>query len=208
MKQLILLAGVLALTVSGFSQKINWQNMDLQKDTVFGISTEKAYADILKDKTPTKVKVAVIDSGIDSTHEDLAGVLWVNPKEIPGNGKDDDHDGYVDDVHGWDFIGGKSGDIHYENLELTRIVRRDEALYDGEDSLAERSKNPAGYAEFQKDWKDFSTQLETAKKDTAEISKVETILSELSEKTGKTDPTVDDLKALQLEDSSENAVRI
>ena len=207
MKRILLVAAILAFGIGGHAQKINWQNMDLQRDSVFGISTEKAYADILKDKTPTKVKVAVIDSGIDSTHEDLAGVLWVNPKEIPGNGKDDDHDGYVDDIHGWDFIGGKTGDIHYENLELTRIVRRDEAQYDGADSLAERTNDPKGYAAFQSAYKDFSNQLAAAKKDTAATHKVEEILTELAEKTGKTNPTLDDLKALQLDDSTQNAIR-
>lgn len=49
------------------------------------------------------VVVAVIDSGIDLDHEDLAGNLWTNPGEIPGNNIDDDENGYVDDVHGWDF---------------------------------------------------------------------------------------------------------
>ena len=109
-----------------------------------------------------------------------------------GNGKDDDHDGYVDDVHGWDFIGGDSGDIHYENLELTGLCAGMRALYDGEDSLAKGVKFRQVMLNFKRIWKDFSTQLEIAKEDTAEISKVGQFSAELSEKTGKIDRTVDD----------------
>ncbi len=50
------------------------------------------------------VVIAVIDTGIDFAHSDLAEGIWTNPDEVPGNGLDDDHNGYVDDVHGWDFI--------------------------------------------------------------------------------------------------------
>jgi len=51
------------------------------------------------------VVVAVIDSGMDLQHQDLAANLWTNPFEVPGNGIDDDGNGFVDDVHGWDFRG-------------------------------------------------------------------------------------------------------
>ena len=86
----------------------NWYNLDLVKDGYFGISTEKAYSSILNGKKPKqKVIVAVIDGGVDIKHEDLKDVLWTNSKEIAGNGVDDDGNGYVDDIHGWNFIGSK-----------------------------------------------------------------------------------------------------
>src|ERR1700722_7564653 len=107
----------LSTVLSVRAQKTNWQNLDLQQDTVFGISTEKAYTTLLKDKKPHPVIVAIIDGGVDTAHEDLRQVLWSNPKEVPGNGIDDDKDGYIDDVHGWDFIGGPKGDVNHENLE-------------------------------------------------------------------------------------------
>ncbi|HVZ24866.1 MAG TPA: S8 family peptidase [Sediminibacterium sp.] len=87
-----------------------WYLLDKNQDAYYGISLSKAY-DFLKttNRKPTKVIVAVLDSGVDTTHEDLKSVLWKNPGESPGNGIDDDHNGYVDDVYGWNFLGGKDG---------------------------------------------------------------------------------------------------
>lgn len=103
----------------------NWFNLDFSTDKVRGISTEKAYRDVLKYKKSRPVIVAIIDSGVDILHEDLSNKIWVNPKEIPKNGIDDDHNGYIDDVHGWDFLGSKSGeDIAKETLEITREYAR------------------------------------------------------------------------------------
>jgi cell wall-associated protease len=98
----------------------NWHTMDLSTDGFFGISLNQAYI-FVKGKKSKTVLVATIDSGIDTAQKDLQGILWVNPKEIPGNGIDDDGDGYVDDVHGWDFLGGKNGKCDY--TETTEEVR-------------------------------------------------------------------------------------
>jgi subtilisin family serine protease len=97
-----------------------WSHLDLVKDTVPGMSVDKAYAEVLKGKKGTKVIVGIVDSGVDINHEDLKSVIWTNPKEIPGNNIDDDKNGYVDDVHGWNFL----GDAIHEQLEMTRIVKR------------------------------------------------------------------------------------
>ena len=96
----------------------NWGHLDLAKDTIPGMSVDKAYAEIIKGKKGQKIIVAVIDSGIDISHEDLDGVLWNNKKEIAGNGIDDDKNGYVDDIHGWNFL----GDGYDEQLEYVRLV--------------------------------------------------------------------------------------
>jgi cell wall-associated protease len=112
------------------AQKLNWQNLDLKRDSVFGISTEKAYAEILVHKKKFKpVIVGVIDSGVDTAHEDLRSVIWTNPKE-KYNGKDNDKDGYIGDLHGWDFIGGLHGDVDKENLEMVRMIRSGKANSD------------------------------------------------------------------------------
>ena len=104
---------------------LNWQNKDLQADTVIGTSVDKLYNTVLKDMKPQKtIIVAVIDAGVDINHPDLQGKIWVNEDEIPNNNIDDDKNGYVDDIHGWNFIGNKKGEnISYENLEYTRVVK-------------------------------------------------------------------------------------
>ncbi|MDP5232073.1 MAG: S8 family peptidase, partial [Cellulophaga sp.] len=101
------------------TQKQTWGHTDLILDTIPGMAVDRAYADIIKNKKGEKVIVAVLDSGIDLKHEDLVNVLWKNTKEIPGNNKDDDKNGYIDDVHGYNFL----GESYNEQLEVARIVR-------------------------------------------------------------------------------------
>jgi cell wall-associated protease len=117
-KQNLLLVFGLVISVSSFAQGTNskaelvkgWHLLDKEKDGVYGISLDKAYDFLrLKNLKSKPVLVAVIDSGVDTLQEDLVHILWTNPNEIPGNGIDDDHNGYVDDIHGWNFIGGKDG---------------------------------------------------------------------------------------------------
>jgi cell wall-associated protease len=108
----------------------NWYNLDLSKDGYFGISADKAYSTLLNGKQPRqKTVVAVIDGGVDVNHEDLKDVLWINTKEIAGNGLDDDGNGYVDDIHGWNFIGSNKGNLAYDNLELVRIMQKYAPFY-------------------------------------------------------------------------------
>ena len=109
--------------------KANWQNLDLATDGVFGISTEKAYKELLKGKKSSPVIVAVIDGGIDEEHEDLKKIMWINTREIAANGKDDDKNGYADDVYGWNFIGSKKGNVHYDNMELVRLIKKLQPKY-------------------------------------------------------------------------------
>ncbi|HLA54717.1 MAG TPA: S8 family peptidase [Flavobacterium sp.] len=97
-----------------------WSHLDLVKDSLPGMSVDKAYNELLKGKKSTKVIVGVVDSGVDIEHEDLKDVIWTNTKEIAGNGIDDDKNGYIDDVHGWNFL----GDANDENLELVRILKK------------------------------------------------------------------------------------
>jgi hypothetical protein len=100
----------------------NWQLLDESTDHIAGISSERGMRELLAGKAPKKtVLVAIIDNGIDTLHADLRPNLWVNPKEVAGNGKDDDNNGFVDDVHGWNFIGGRDGkDVRWDTFEVTR----------------------------------------------------------------------------------------
>ncbi len=107
-----------------FAQKVDnktWYQQDFETDSVYGISLKKAYG-FLQNKKSTPIIVAVIDGGIDTTHEDLKSVLWTNPKEIAGNKKDDDKNGYVDDIHGWNFLGNANGkNVDKEAEEKYRV---------------------------------------------------------------------------------------
>ncbi|MFV5687482.1 S8 family peptidase [Flavobacterium sp. ZT3R25] len=106
-----------------------WSHLDIVKDTIPGMSVDKAYTELLKDKKGVKVIVGIVDSGVDIEHEDLKSVVWTNTKEIAGNGIDDDKNGYVDDIHGWNFL----GDITKEHYEYERIIKNknlvDEVTY-------------------------------------------------------------------------------
>ncbi len=113
---------------SSHAQQIpkSWYQMDFAKDSFYGISLNKAY-EFLKEKKKTAkpIIVAVLDSGIDTTHEDLRSVLWKNPGEIPGNGIDDDGNGYIDDVHGWNFLGNRDGrNVMKASDERSRVFHR------------------------------------------------------------------------------------
>jgi cell wall-associated protease len=126
----------------------NWFLLDPESDRVQGISMEKAYAELLKNKPARKIIVAVIDTGIDIEHEDLKGKIWTNADEIPNNGIDDDKNGYADDVHGWNFIGGKNGNVVNDHAEVTREYMRLKPLY--EDASKVSKKNKGGLAYWKK----------------------------------------------------------
>lgn len=99
----------------------NWFNLDYETDGIPGVSTEKAYDNLLKGRSNKPVVVAVLDSGVDFLHKDLEGKIWVNTDEIPNNNIDDDKNGYIDDRYGWNFLGNTKGEnIQFDNLELTR----------------------------------------------------------------------------------------
>src|SRR5688572_710309 len=134
----------------------DWFLRDPEIDKLQGTSTERTYATLLQGKPSKKVRVAVIDSGIDVEHEDLKGSIWTNDDEIAGNGIDDDKNGYVDDVHGWNFIGGKDGSVNEDTYELTREYVRLKALYDSVDEKKIKKKNKA---EFES-WKEVKANFE------------------------------------------------
>lgn len=104
----------------------NWHQLDPATSGINGISLDKAYEFLKKKNAKSKhLVIAVIDSGIDTLHEDLKPVLWTNKKEIPGNGIDDDKNGYTDDVHGWNFIGGKDGrNVKVDSYEAARVYHK------------------------------------------------------------------------------------
>lgn len=140
-RELAVVACVVMLTsAQGFAQQKvsvpkNWQLLSYETDSVYGIGAEKAYRELLNNKKGKIVIVAVLDSGIDTTHEDLKPILWRNPKEIPGNNIDDDGNGYVDDINGWNFLGAKDGSsVKEDSDEATREYFRMKKQYINPDS--------------------------------------------------------------------------
>lgn len=142
----------------------NWFNLDPTQDAVRGVGTERAYKELLKNTPSKTVIIGIIDSGIDINHEDLKGKIWTNPKEIPGNGIDDDKNGYVDDVNGWDFIGGKDGkDVDQEQLELTRLYVKYKKQFAGMDSTKLAGKDKEDYARFEAIRQEFESKAQESK---------------------------------------------
>ncbi|MBV8253754.1 MAG: S8 family serine peptidase [Chitinophaga sp.] len=160
----------------------NWHLLSYETDSVYGTATEKAYKELLKGKKSTPVIVAVIDSGIDTTHEDLKPVLWTNRREIPNNGKDDDGNGYIDDIHGWNFLGAKNGaSLKEDSDEATREYYRFKQQYINPDSaLAKDSKEYAIWlklqAKVEKPATQYKVSYKTMSKLSDNLSKCETIL--------------------------------
>lgn len=128
----------------------DWFLKDPEADQVQGISAEKAYQTLLKDQPSRTVIVAVIDSGIDIDHEDLNSVIWTNEDEIPDNGIDDDNNGYIDDVHGWNFIGGKDGNVNQDTDEFTRTYVKLKKQFEGIDEKKISKRDKPAYEEYLK----------------------------------------------------------
>ncbi|HZF64702.1 MAG TPA: S8 family peptidase, partial [Chitinophagaceae bacterium] len=133
-----------------------WHLKDRQKDGYYGISLDRAY-ELVKGKKSKTVLVAVIDSGIDTTHEDLKPVLWTNTKEIRGNGVDDDKNGYVDDIHGWNFLGGKDGkNVTKDSYETARVYHKHKARFQ---NLSDTSTLSAEDRDAYSMWKKAEKQI-------------------------------------------------
>ena len=149
-----------APATAGDQSAAQWYLKDPQLDKVPGVGATRAYSEILKNLVPTPVIVAVIDSGIDTAHVDLKPMLWTNRGEIPGNGIDDDKNGYIDDVHGWNFLGGADGrNINAESLEMTRIVAAGRKRFKGVTAKTVKPADKADYALYQKAEKIYKVRV-------------------------------------------------
>ena len=160
MRKIIVAAGFLATLSLGFSQEkadkdlMTWYHKDFSTQNVYGVNTQNAYKFLeSKGLKPQTVVVGVLDSGVEVDHPGLVKNMWKNPNEVPNNGKDDDNNGYVDDIYGWNFIGGKNGDIDVDNMEVTRVVKKYQPIFEGSNSSenkANQSKMAEEYAMYVK----------------------------------------------------------
>lgn len=168
------------------TEKKNWGHLDLVADTIPGMSVDKAYAEIIKNKKGKKVIVAVLDSGIDLKHEDLESVLWTNKREKAGDGKDNDNNGYIDDIHGYNFL-GKS---YNEQLEAARIVKL--KLGDAAMRAKAKAKVEAEYAEAGQNKQQYEQILQAVKNADAAVKK----------ELGKDSYTIKDLAGIKSKDEA------
>lgn len=129
----------------------NWFNLDPKQDGFPGLSTESLYKRLrsMTGKKGETVVVAVIDSGVDYEHEDLKPVMWINPGEVARDGIDNDKNGYIDDIHGWNFIGNAKGEnVHRDNLEITRLFASYKKEFEKADPGSLSGKDKKRYAEY------------------------------------------------------------
>ncbi len=158
----------------------DWHVLDFDTDSIYGISLQKAY-DALQDRTPQSVVVAVIDSGADTLQNDLKNVLWVNQKEIPHNGIDDDRNGYVDDVHGWNFLGAKNDarkNVNKDSYEAERVYFKYKPLFENKPAGKIKRRYRKAYA----DWvKSKELIIERSSSEISAIERVAAMLPELQE---------------------------
>ena len=191
----------------------NWFNLDPVDNKVNGVSTEKAY-EYLKGKESKTVIVAVIDSGIDILHEDLKDVMWVNEDEIPDNGIDDDSNGYIDDVYGWNFIGGKDGqNVDKDSYALAREYKRLMPVYEGKTKSDFKKKELASFeywegvkAEFEKGANESAGQMQLLQNVDTQLRRfnklfqayymLDTITYDVVQKINSTDQTILQGKAI------------
>lgn len=184
----------------GEEQFNHWAHADLVADTIPGMSLARAYK-FLEGKKGVTVIVGVIDSGIDIEHEDLKDVLWTNTKEIAGNGIDDDKNGYVDDIYGWNFLGG-NGDAAPEQLEITRIVAKLNPRFEGKtmENISEAEKADfKKYQEYVEAYKDASSRhFQTL----ARMEQIGANFAAVKKYLGKQAITLEDLQGINTDDQT------
>lgn len=187
----------------------DWHHLDEEQSRFRGVSSQLAYQTLLKDMSPQKeVVVAVIDGGIDAEHEDLKTVMWVNEDEVAGNGQDDDGNGYVDDIHGWNFIGGADGEnVNHDTFELTRIYRKLHERFAGTDTTVLNKQQREQYAYYKKIRSDYEEKVKELSQQYANIQSLEQSIGEarqvLSQYFGSNGYNYEELQEFQPQDQQQ-----
>lgn len=194
------IAAQTATTENDKDQK-TWYHKDYATTKVYGVNTENAYKFLeAKGLKPKPVIVAVLDSGVEVDHPGLAKNMWKNPNEIPNNGKDDDGNGYIDDVYGWNFLGGKSGDIDVDNMEVTRVVKKYQSVFEGTDSAKNKenqSKMPEEFAMYMKSKDIFTKKSQEAKQNVQLYTMINNAIPDMVKLLGDKTLTKENLAAVK-----------
>ena len=160
-----------------------WYHKDFATTKVYGVNTANAYKFLeSKGLKPKPVIVGVLDSGVEVDHPGLVKNMWKNPNEIPNNGKDDDGNGYVDDIHGWNFLGGKNGDISVDNMEVTRMVKKFQPVFEGTDSAKNKenqAKYPEDFAMYMKSKEIFTKKSQEAKQNLQMFTMIDGVIPDM-----------------------------
>lgn len=206
----ILVSMFVALSITAQTKRPdNWFNLDPNNDKINGVSTEKTYQELLKGKKSTTVIVGVLDSGVDFMHEDLKDIMWTNPGEIAGNGIDDDKNGYVDDIHGWNFMGNKDGkNVEKDNLELTRVYKSLKSKYDGKTEKDLTSKAEKKEFKFYQTVKaDYDAEKAQGEATTNQykfiLDAVKTMVDKIKKDKGVEKVTAEEIKAFEAKEQKE-----
>ena len=155
---------------------INWHQLGPESEFPTGIRSAEWYAKAPASK-PKTIVVAVLDSGVDINHPDLKDNIWINEDEIPGNKIDDDHNGYVDDISGWNFLGGPDGQsVVHESLELTRVYGAEKAKWEGVDTDHLKGKKKKEYEEFLKKKELVESKIESANAQITQVKAMQEIV--------------------------------
>lgn len=210
LKKLLVLGSFLLATVASFPQTGDWYNLDFSKDSVAGISANKIYTIVDKDKI-RPVIVAVIDDGVDINHPDLEGRIWVNEKEIPENGIDDDGNGYIDDVNGWNFLGNPNGEnVKHETLEITRLYRDYKARFENVDANNVPRSDKKEYAKYLKYKSEYEERVAPIEAEFAEFAQLTAMYNGayayMIERTGKEELSIQDLTEYTPTDEDEKQI--
>lgn len=201
---LMIIALFWSVTIAVYAQDAppkNWFNLDPQTDSIGGVGVEKTYQTILKGKKGRTIIVAVIDSGVDYEHEDLKDVMWVNADEIPDNGIDDDKNGYIDDIHGWNFLGGKNGkNVDHDTYEVTRLYKALKAKYEGKSAASLSGDEKKEYEQYQEYKKVIEEKLADAKPKAENFGATLQAIEALEKAVKKDSITLADLKKFNTQD--------
>ncbi|MBK1895534.1 S8 family serine peptidase [Chryseobacterium paridis] len=226
MKKVLLAAVFLAGFNSAFAQQaegksvdpkenkdlMTWYHKDFGTTKVYGINTENAYKYLeSKGLKPKTVVVGVLDSGVQVDHPGLIKNIWSNPNEVPNNGKDDDGNGYIDDVHGWNFIGGKNGDVDIDNMEVTRVVAKYKTVFEGDDSTknkANQAKMPEEFAMYMKAKELFGKKSIEAKQSLQQYTMINDLIPNMIKLLGGKSVTAENVAAIKAPTEQKDAIAL